>query len=248
MNGCLLSRRGPDVVLIAGTEQRLVPWGQRWQGGTAAHWVALTEDFTAQAPLGDNRHRLGGSLREEVAACLLGGHGLPYETGLAAYEAVRREGLLRPGAAPSAEDVRRVLRLPLKVGGRLRRYRFPEQRGGQLAAALSHLDLAAPPNRPVDVREWLLGVPGIGLKTASWIVRNHYGCDDVAVLDVHVMRAGTAAGVFDASWSPSRHYRLAEGFFLSWAAYGDVRAGDLDAVIWSEQAQAARSGRARGAA
>lgn len=248
MRASALYRPGPDVVLSAGAEQRVVPWGQRWQGGTAAHWVALTEDFTARGPVGAGRHRLGGSLREEVAACLLGGHGLPYETGLAAYEAVRREGLLRPGSLPSAEDVQRVLRLPLKVGSRFRRYRFPEQRGGRLAAALAYLDRTAAPNRPLDVREWLLGAPGIGLKTASWIVRNHYSCDEVAVLDVHVMRAGAAAGVFDMSWSPARDYRLAEGFFLSWAAHGRVRAGDLDAVIWAEQAGAARSGHVQGAA
>lgn len=244
MSEWTLCRPGPDVVLSAGGQRRLVPWGHSWQAGTAAHWVALTEQSGAGRPRAEHRHRLGASLREEVAACLLGGHGLPYETGLAAFEAVRQEGLLRPKHAPSAEDVRRVLRAPLRVAGGLRRYRFPEQRGGRLAAALAYLDRGDPPGAPAEVREWLLGAPGIGLKTASWIVRNHYGCDDVAVLDVHVMRAGAAARVFDGSWTPARHYRLAEGFFLSWARHGGVRAGDLDAVIWWEQAHSVRAGRA----
>ena len=82
--------------------------------------------------------------------------------------------------------------------------------------------------------------PGLGPKTASWVVRNHYGSDDVAVLDVHVIRAGVAAGVFDPAWTPGRHYRRMEQLFLAWADQDDVSAADLDAVIWAEQAAAAR--------
>lgn len=237
---CRLSRPGPDVLLRADGVQRLIPWGHRWQAGTPAHWVALAE-AAAGDPRGAHRHRLGTTLREEVAACLLGGFGLPYETGLAAFAAVRDRGLLADGARPSAADVEAVLQEPLDVDGRRRRYRFPVQRGARLAAALAYLDTGDPPRSPLAVRDWLLHAPGIGPKTASWIVRNRYGSDDIAVLDVHVLRAGVAAGVFDATWSVQRQYRLIEGFFLSWARHGRVSAGDLDAVIWAEQAAAARA-------
>jgi len=39
-------------------------------------------------PATPGRHRIGADLAEEVAACLLGGYGLPHHVGLAAFEAV----------------------------------------------------------------------------------------------------------------------------------------------------------------
>lgn len=240
-----LTDPGPQVVLAAQGRRREVPWGQPWQCGTAAHWIALTREADGAGERDPLRHRLGASLREEVTACLLGGFGLPFEIGLAAFGAVRDEGLLASRSIPAAEKVEAVLRRPLHVGGRWQRYRFPAQRASRVAAALAFLDREIPPSAPLAVRNWLLGAPGIGPKTASWIVRNHYGSDEVAVLDVHVMRAGTNAGVFDPAWSVTRDYWLMEGFFLSWANHGSVPAGDLDAVIWAEQAELARSVRLR---
>lgn len=238
--GCSLADPGPEVELHADGRQRLVRWGQPWQAGTAAHWVALA-GTVAGDERGAYRHRIGSTLREEVAVCLLGGFGLPYETGLAAFEAVRRRGLLDQRVRPCAGDIEAVLREPVTVNGRPRRYRFPAQRAARLAAALAYVDRWPTPRSPLEVREWLLRAPGVGPKTASWIVRNHYGSDEVAVLDIHVLRAGVAAGVFDPNWSVQRHYLLMEGFFLSWARVGRVSAGDLDAVIWGEQAFTARA-------
>ena len=90
------------------------------------------------------------------------------------------------------------------------------------------------------MRDWLTGAPGIGPKTASWIVRNHFNCDEVAILDIHIMRAGVDAGVFHPSWSVIRDDRLIEAFFIQWADFGNVRVSDLDSVIWSEQATRSR--------
>lgn len=241
---------GPTVVLLAGTPSaRAVPWGQPWQAGTPAHWCALSrygvEDGLVTT--GPFRHRLGRDLAEEVAACLLGGFGMPYEVGLAAFHLVREEGLLSSGASASAAELEAVLRRPLRVGGSVRRYRFPRQRAHRLTGALAFLRQEPPPSEPVAVRDWLLRAPGVGPKTASWVVRNHYGSDAVAVLDVHVLRAGVAAGVFDPEWTPGRHYRVMEQLFLAWARQGDVSAADLDAVIWAEQAAAVRRRADRGA-
>jgi N-glycosylase/DNA lyase len=232
---------GPTVVLAPpGHPKRAFAWGHSWQVGTAAYWVAITEAAAADGTLGrgPHRHRLGRDLAEEVAACLLGGHGMPYETGLAAFYAVRDAGLL---TRPSDErELERVLREPLDVGGRTVHYRFPAQRARWLAAALRQVCTQMPPTNPQDLRDWLLLVPGIGPKTAGWIVRNHSGSDDVAIIDVHVLRAGLDAGVFDPSWTPTSEYPRLEAFFLAWAGRGGVRAADLDAVIWSERAYAAR--------
>ena len=52
---------------------------------------------------------------------------------------------------------------------------------------------------PVALRDWLLAIPGIGPKTASWIVRNRTGSSAVAIIDVHILRAGTSAGSVQAT-------------------------------------------------
>lgn len=236
---------GPTVVLAPpGHPERRLAWGHCWQVGTAAYWVVITESATADGTMrqGPHRHRLGRDLAEEVGACLLGGHGMPYEIGLAAFRAVRDAGLL--ARTSQDHELERVLREPLHVGGRTVSYRYPRQRARWLAAALRHVWTQTPPARADELRDWLLLAPGIGPKTAGWIVRNHLGSDRVAIIDVHVLRAGTDAGVFDPTWTPASDYRRLEAFFLAWASQGGVRAADLDAVIWSERAQAAKvSGR-----
>jgi thermostable 8-oxoguanine DNA glycosylase len=72
-------------------------------------------------------------------------------------------------------------------------------------------------------------------------VRNHLGSDAVAIIDIHIQRAGVIAGVFDRRWQPGRDYDLMETLFLAWAAEGGVNAGDLDAVIWSDMSSLGRS-------
>lgn len=229
---------GPEVVLSpAGFPERAVRWGQGWQIGTAAYWVSLTEHAIRDGrfPGSPARHRIGADLAEEIAACLLGGYGLPHQVGLAAFEAVRAEGLLHGPVTPHAIEL--VLRRPLLARSGMVRYRFPAQRARYLAAALTRLRIQTPPASARALREWLLELPGIGPKTAGWIVRNHLGSSEVAVIDVHVLRAGIEAAVFDPTWTPARHYSMLEAFFLAWARYGGVNAADLDAVVWAEQAR-----------
>ncbi len=213
--------------------RRDVWWGQPWQLATASYWTAL-----ALALPGPATYRLGRTLDEEVAACLLGGHGIPGPIGNAAFRAVRDAGLLDGAPVPGPEPIERLLRQPLTVRGATMRYRFPRQRARRLSAALGHVRSSAPPEDDVELRDWLTGAPGIGMKTASWVVRNHRASDRVAIIDVHVQRAGTAAGVFDPAWRLPRQYTLLERAFLAWAAAGGVSAARLDACIWAELAGA----------
>jgi thermostable 8-oxoguanine DNA glycosylase len=85
-----------------------------------------------------------------------------------------------------------------------------------------------------------MALPGVGPKTASWIVRNHLGSDAVAIIDVHLLRAGVIAGVFDPRWSASRDYFLLEDLFLAWADHGGVSAAALDAVVWADMSRLGR--------
>lgn len=229
---------GPLVELSPeGHPQRTIRWGQAWQVGTPAYWVAMTqsaESRPSQSRTADF-HRIGRSLPEEIAACMLGGYGIPHEVGLAAFRAVRDSGMLE--RAPEVAEIESVLCAPLRVGERSVRYRFPAQKARFLAAALSHVHRSHPPDEPLALREWLLQIPGVGPKTSGWIVRNYLDSDDVAIIDIHVYRAGVDAGVFESGWTPQRDYKRMEALFLSWAAAGSVRAANLDAVIWSERAR-----------
>jgi len=220
-------------------------WGQPWELGTAAFWVQQAAEF---AP-GRGRHQLGRTLREEVAVCMLGGYGVPAAVGNAAFRVLRDAGLF---ADPLDEEVAAarmidILAQPLTVGpDRAARYRFHQQRPRRLAAALTQLSKWE--NRVDDLsdvalRDSLMQLTGIGPKTASWIVRNHRDSDAVAIIDIHIHRAGLTAGAFCANWTLQRDYHRYEDAFLDWARSGFVSAADLDAAIWRLLAALGRHGR-----
>lgn len=77
-------------------------------------------------------------------------------------------------------------------------------------------------------------LPGIGPKTASWIVRNQTGSDEVAIIDIHVFRACVAAGIFDPNWKLPGDYWECERAFLRFAQLGQVSSAALDACIWAQ--------------
>lgn len=212
---------------------REVSWGESWEHGTAAYWL----EATRRAALTNNpeRHQLTGSLYDEVALCMLGGFGMPYELGLAAYTALHNQ-VLRHDPTPSEEAIEEVLMQPLQVHSSTRRYRFPHQKAQRLSAALRYLHATPAPNGPLEIRDWLASAPGIGPKTASWIVRNRWPDAPVAILDVHILRAGIRAQVFPEDARVTSAYRQLEALFVSWAEAEGIRASDLDATIWAEEA------------
>ncbi|QWF21776.1 hypothetical protein KM427_23095 [Nocardioides sp. LMS-CY] len=77
----------------------------------------------------------------------------------------------------------------------------------------------------------------MGPKTASWVVRNITRSDDIAIIDVHVRRAGVVAGVFDPTWVLPRDYLRFEEAFCAWASVGGVPTADMDLCIWSTLAR-----------
>ena len=155
---------------------------------------------------------------------------MPAAVGLAAYARLRHQGLLEGKACENA--LRQALTEPLDVGGAWRRYRFPVQKARHLAGALTKLETFTPPRRDRALRDALTRLPGVGLKTASWIVRNHRGSDRVAIIDIHILRAGRLAGAFPIRLVPARDYRELERRFLAFAKEIGVPASVLDALIW----------------
>jgi thermostable 8-oxoguanine DNA glycosylase len=84
----------------------------------------------------------------------------------------------------------------------------------------------------MELRELLIGMPGIGYKTASWVVRNHRTSREVAVLDVHIIHAGRILGLFRNNETPIRDYLSLESRFVDLAMELDVPTWLLDAVMW----------------
>jgi N-glycosylase/DNA lyase len=227
---------GQRVVVTIGGSELCFDWGFPHELGTAAYWMEQTR--MRGAP---DTFALGGSLSEEVAACLLGGHGIPADIGLAAFHAVRDSGALESSAGAGALEA--ILSAPLRVPGRQKpvRYRFARQRAQRLSASLRLLGEATAPEDPLELRAWLLGLPGVGPKTASWIVRNRTACDDVAIIDIHVHRAGLNAGFFCPSWRLPTHYLVFEAAFCRVAAIAGVSAAALDACIWDQMQRLGRA-------
>ncbi len=225
-----ISDPGPQIELEMGAATLVLHWGQPHQLGTCAYWVAQARTF---APKGG--YAIGRNLREEVAACVLGGYGIPAEVGISAFWRLRQAGIFERGSTPSAADLQRLLTQPLALPrGALTHYRFPNQRAVRLAGALKILEENEPPENPLALRQWLIAIPGIGPKTASWIVRNRTDSSAVAIIDIHVSRAGVSAGFFSPNWRLPRDYDLFERAFLGVAKLGDVLATDLDACIWGQ--------------
>lgn len=164
---------------------------------------------------------------------------MPAELGLAAFSRLRQSGLL--SGAPSEDELVDVLRTPFLINGRKRHYRFVRQRSRTLSAVLCAVRNSTMPGTDErECRTWLLQFSGIGLKTGSWITRNWFSSNVVAVLDVHIYRAGVIAGVFRLSDSIARDYLSMEERFLIFAQRIDVPPSILDGLMWQHMRDSGR--------
>lgn len=205
-----------------------VAWGSPDELFTPSFWK-----YQAEAQTRRNRyieHRLGDTLLEEIAVCLLGGYGIPAEMGLAAFRRLKEHELLH--GTSTEREILELLSCPFNLAGRERRYRFAAQKASYLCRSLGmakDLDVNLPAR---GLRDALLALPGIGPKTSSWIVRNRLDSDDVAIIDVHLHRACVMMNVFEPESDPTKDYFQLEDLFLSFAHAIEVRASVLDAIMW----------------
>lgn len=86
----------------------------------------------------------------------------------------------------------------------------------------------------------MLGFPGIGQKTASWVTRNWLDSNRVAIIDVHVFRAATVAGIFRGNEIIARDYARLEERFLRFAEGIGIEARQLDVLMWRQMKDAGR--------
>lgn len=215
--------------------QELLPgvkWGDFRQLYTPAFWKI--QYITYKKTCEDyNIYKLGSSVLEEIVVCLLGGFGMPSEIGLAAFDRLKNLELIRHGV--SFEEIHRALITPFEFEfGRKVTYRFHNQKARYIYNLLSRSDLdKIPVENDILFRNWLLTVNGVGLKTASWITRNWLNSDEVAILDVHILRAGLLAGFYKENTNDlSRDYYSLERRYLAFCNALGVSSAIMDAIIW----------------
>jgi thermostable 8-oxoguanine DNA glycosylase len=206
-------------------------WGAFDHPLTPAFWVA--QAWLTGKPI-EGQFQLGRSLEEEVIYCILGGYGIPAEVGLAAAERVCKALPELSDALCRGSLLHGLLNRPLEIAGRPVKYRFAAQRSGYLERALSMLsNIEESALSDLALRNQLLKLPGVGPKTASWIVRNRRSSNEVAILDVHIVRACRAMGIFPDVLDPARHYLELEQRFLEFCRVTGSAASSMDAVMWS---------------
>ncbi|NEI04814.1 MULTISPECIES: hypothetical protein [Rhizobium] len=216
-----------------------VKWGKPEWVPSPAYWAAMANQVTEAS------HGFvspSATLHEEVGFCLLGGYGVTAEMNHAFFEVLCDAGVFVPGARVPAAVIEGLLRSNAIVDGRPRRYRFPKQKAARIEVALRKIESAPPPvDNPVAFRNALLSIPGIGPKTASWIARNLLGTDEVAILDIHVIRAGKLMGLFHGETKLPRDYFDMERRFLDLCRIMGIKASLLDAIIWGEMRKLGRA-------
>lgn len=212
-----------------------VTWGHYSRPFTPAFWRAslwLQENRAAQFAKARSQQHI---LRETVF-CLLGGYGIRAEVAQAYFKKLAAAGAFA-GASLSEHQLRALLSTPALHRGKAFGYRFPNQKARYLAQALEAFSGDGIPREDLTLRDWLLELPGIGRKTAAWIVRNCFGSDNVAIVDVHLQRAGRLMGLFDARDLSAGTYSYFEERFLAFARALRVQASSLDMLIWETMRQ-----------
>jgi len=208
-----------------------VAWGEPWALFTPAYWLSQFKmerlDNMSQSYYTSNKN-----IYEEVVFCMLGGFGISAEQATATYQACRDAGLIQKFETSEQLWVEQ-LKKPVEVEGSIRHYRFPNQKSKYIAAAMSFLkekDLAALSGK--EIRDELLEVRGIGYKTAGWIARNYTDTDEIAILDIHIIRACTLCGVFTLEHKVEKDYIEMEKLFLDFCDSLGVRPAIMDCLIW----------------
>ncbi|MBN8667353.1 MAG: hypothetical protein J0M30_07600 [Chitinophagales bacterium] len=207
-----------------------VRWGNYCQLFTPSFWKL--QFILASSKAVTINHRLSNSILEEIIVCLLGGYGIPSEIGIAAFIRLKSQDLCSPGIG--FEEIYEVLSEPFELQqGKKIKYRFAKQKSRFIHKLLNREDIdLIPTDCDLTLRNWLLSIDGVGLKTASWITRNWLSSNKVAIIDIHLLRAGVLTGFFEPGVNINRDYLKLEKQYLLFCDGIGVSASDMDAIIW----------------
>ena len=197
--------------------------------------------------VGTARQRDERSLWNELVRCILSSQ-VSYEMAVAATQHLDKSCVLEYLRADSPRHfdtyLAGLLSEPIEIGCKVRRYRFPRMRAGQLVGAWDIVhdrfgSVSAMINMgtsPLGTRKWLVqNVPGLGPKQASMFLRNIGISHDMAVLDRHTIRYMVLTGLCDkppTGLSYLRSYEEHERNLRQYASGLGYAAGVIDWAIW----------------
>jgi thermostable 8-oxoguanine DNA glycosylase len=210
-----------------------VRWGESWQLFTPAYWLSQLWmnglDRAERSP-----YQARGSLAEELVFCMLGGYGITAELATAAFEACRSAELISEREL-SVSRWETELAKPLQLNGRSTRYRYPKQKARFLSNAMAFLRRSTIDEHcGRSLRDALLEINGVGPKTAGWVARNYLDTDDVAILDIHLVRAGVLCDLFAPAQRVERDYFEMERRYIEFCRALSARPAVLDCLIWDQ--------------
>lgn len=215
-----------------------IRWGCYSQLFTPAYWKVQYLMHNNNGYFAIN-YRLGENILEEVVACLLGGFGLKSETGLAAFNRLKKRKLIRANISHSS--ILSALKEPFMLNSKKIHYRFPNQKSKFIAQFLNREDIEyIPLSNDIELRNWLLSINGIGPKTASWITRNFLSSEKVAIIDIHIFRAFHVMGLYSEKSDIQRDYLKLEEIFLDFCRAIDVQPSKMDALMWLQMKESNR--------
>ena len=230
LDGQIVQRELPDPDVRVWNE---ITWGEHYCLFTPAYWVSHVWtnqlDTTATSPYFSQ-----SSLAEEVSFCMLSGFGITAELAGAAFDSCRLHGLIEK-YCDDENAWAAVLKSPLNQNGKQVHYRYPNQKAKFLADAMrvlkeGRIDLS----NGVALRDSLLQIKGCGLKTAGFIARNFLDSDEVAILDIHVIRACQLMNLFSDKDKVEKDYKGMEQRYIEFCKAIKIRPSVLDCVIWSQ--------------
>lgn len=233
-----------SLIIEGQVEQREIPdaseellpgvrWGDPWILFTPAYWLAHAWMHQADRTA-TSRYCTKQNLLHELGFCMLGGFGITAELATAAFTSCKDAGLFDRFETRVGVWIERLSER-LLVNQRLVKYRYPKQKAKYLAAAMSYFrDHQFGLESPLALRNQLLEIDGVGYKTASWVVRNVLDSDDVAILDIHLIRAGRLCGLYSKRDNVQHDYLNMEQRFLSFSRALRLRPAVLDCLIWDE--------------
>jgi N-glycosylase/DNA lyase len=231
------SKRSPLVLKAPERPASNVNWAALWRNHAADYERAVVE----LRPSGED------ALHDELVFCLLSGHGVPFELALsaaqhlAAFSVFSRRRTDQELRDLLVAELSRPQFEPRRMDGNFRRFRYPMRKAGLIVCARRWLldhgrlydRLRYIPHERAR-RTFLTTCPGVGLKTASWLLRNAGLAHELAVLDVHVLRVMDAQGRVGALRLP-RDYERIEEAFLAWCRELQAPPAAFDLFLWEAQ-------------
>jgi thermostable 8-oxoguanine DNA glycosylase len=212
-------------------------WAALWDefGGVYVERVAMLEDAGRS------------NVEHELLFCLLGGHGVTFELARSAANVLDELNVFDGEWSSHRLEVAIRSELetaqfkPYRHDDSLRRYRYPRRKARVVAQAAEWLNRHRPLfasllalDDDVARRNLMCECPGVGLKTASWLLRNVGLGQALAVIDVHVLRALVAAGRINGARLP-RDYCAVEQRFLAWCDDLNAPPAAFDLMLWEWQ-------------